>query len=163
MTSESSDRWCCSRVSTISVQHFCPHTRKECYLFCLSFRDLVRVTPRAVGNSRHPYILSPLPFRRRCVPVLLTLLKTDWRRVFAGRGSSAGVGSSVCLLSLFCHTFRSGHLQVTLASDATVVHVRPRSRRSCLQVLGFISAWSRCLCSKQLAQFRVLFAHQVTT
>lgn len=40
--------------------------------------------------------------------------ETDWRCVVAGWGFFVGVGSSVRLLSHFCHAIQSGHLQVTL-------------------------------------------------
>lgn len=138
MTTESANEWCYSRVSNISSLHFHPHIGKEgCHLICfvLACRDLAHVTHWAVE------IADILRFSL-CSPsegdgihsAFDSFLKTDRWCVVTGWESSAGVGSSVCLLSHFCHTFQSGYLQVTLASDATLVHFIPEAS---ISVLGF--------------------------
>lgn len=85
---------------------------------------------------------------------------TDWRCVIAGWGFFVGVGTRVRLLSHFCHTIQSGHLQVMLGFRCCRGSCDiPEISTSACRFLSFPFAWSVCLCSKQLAQFYVLFAH----
>lgn len=105
------------------------------------------------------------------VLLLLVIQKSSWLPelytenwlgcVVAGRGSSIGICSSVCLLSYFCHSIQSGHLQVTLCFrcyDASCVY---ENKHFLYPDITVSFAWSVGLCFKHLPSFMCCLLNQL--